>query len=194
MYVCMCVCIGACVHICTSNYFFTLDVYLSIYLPYIWQEASDTHTPPPPPTAKLRPSYRPFRIRATSRPHAPTAGSMRAPVLNRVEQQRPTHRAPVQRGVGGHSGCSNRRGSALRAPPPLRLPRLAFSAENQVAAAKDDEEEDLGFERHAPAAPLRLHAVQHHDEAQQVQHVCRQPEDVHRAARSSRSHALNRNH
>jgi hypothetical protein len=27
-----------------------------------------------------------------------------------------------------------------------------------------------------------------------VQHVCRQPEDVHRAARSSRSHALNRNH
>ena len=114
--------------------------------------------------------------------HAPTASSTRAP----VSQSRGAAEANASRSRAVRCGWTLGMLKSARICAPCRrpscLPRLALSAENQVAAAKDDEEEDLGFERHAPAAPLRLHAVQHHDEAQQVQHVCRQPEDVHRAA------------
>jgi hypothetical protein len=155
MYVCMYACMYTCV--CTYMYIYlflyclSISIYLSIC--HTYSRKHRAHTPPPPPTAGLRPSYRPFCLRATSRPNAPTARSMRAcfsiacnrrgqriavPTrlphgacarlfLNRVEQQRPTHRAAAQRGVGGHSGCTNRRGSALRAPPPFasRASRLA---------------------------------------------------------------------
>jgi hypothetical protein len=51
---------------------------------------------------------------------------------------------------------------------------------DQIATAKDDEEEDLRFQRDAAAAALGFHAVKHHNEAQQMQHVCRKPEDIHR--------------
>ena len=53
------------------------------------------------------------------------------------------------------------------------------SLRDQIATAKDDEEEDLRFQRDAAAAALGFHAVKHHNEAQQMQHVCRKPEDIH---------------
>ena len=82
MCVCVCVCVYVCIRECvhTSFLFFVVSIYLSVCLPYIWQEARGKHPLPPPSTTGLRPSRRPVRLRADSRPHAPTARSRRAPV------------------------------------------------------------------------------------------------------------------